>query len=265
VFTHTAGASTRYLDGSEAAARLYASGTPAELYGAGDAYNGLTCDLRMAHLWRHNGIASGRYLAQLTIDRHELVGAAGTRIACQLTVKNLSSLEWRDDGSGRFRIVQLLRSTTGRVLQELPIIPLSPPTIPPGGTGTVLLDFTLPDTPGHYELFLDVIEVGVCWFSSRSSPPLVCPIQAFAKPPKIWNYQALVEKTYAELLGREPDPEGLTYWVRVLRDGAPLEWFLSGVCGASGIASQSKGARLERRLARLRRALLTNVDATLAR
>jgi MoaA/NifB/PqqE/SkfB family radical SAM enzyme len=55
VFTHTAGASKRFTDGSQLAAQLC----------GGDPYSALTCDSQMLHLWNNGGIAAGRYLAKL--------------------------------------------------------------------------------------------------------------------------------------------------------------------------------------------------------
>jgi hypothetical protein len=36
----------------------------------------------------------------------------------------------------------------------------------------------LPEGPGRYELFVDVVEEGVCWFSDRGSAPLALPLEA---------------------------------------------------------------------------------------
>jgi len=99
VFTHTAGASKRFTDGSELAAHLL---------GTGDPYSALTCDSRMLHLWKHGGVASRRYLAKLSLDRAVLVGPAGSRVAALLTVENQSSSAWSSDSEHLFRIGLLL-------------------------------------------------------------------------------------------------------------------------------------------------------------
>jgi organic radical activating enzyme len=258
VFTHTEGASLRYTDGSEAATRLYTSEPAARLYGAGDPYNGLTCDMRLKHLWQHQGITAGRYLARLTLDRDVLTGPAGSRGACLLTVENLSPSEWRDEGNRRFRIGVRLRSHTGRILRELHGMPVPPATSRPGGKDTVLLDFALPDAPGRYELFIDVVEDTVCWFSDRSSPPVVCPLKVVEGSAKSWDYRALVERTYRTLLEREPTGEEWAHWQGVLQSGALLEWMLADV-GKAGMKPQSR--RFEKRLKQLRRELLAEIDA----
>src|SRR5882724_4122429 len=75
VFTHSEGASKRYTAGSEAAAQLYAGETAGRLYGGGDAYNALNAETRVAQLQHHEGIAAGRYMARLSLDRGVLVGS----------------------------------------------------------------------------------------------------------------------------------------------------------------------------------------------
>jgi pyruvate-formate lyase-activating enzyme len=257
VFTHTEGASTRYPEGSEAAARLY-SGEAGRLYGAGDAYHGLTCDLRLEHLWRHGGVAAGRYLARLTLDPRELRGLAGSRLACYLTVENLSPSAWRDEGNHRYLIGLRWHSPIGRTLRERLTIPVPPACARPGGKGRVLLDVVLPETPGRYELFLDVVENGVCWFSDRSSPPLVCEVEVTAGPRQCWDYLPIVERTYQVLLGRDPDAEGLAYWLRYLEDGGSVQGFMAEVCRIEGLRPHR---RLQKQNQQLSRALLADIEA----
>jgi hypothetical protein len=261
VFTHTDGASKRYTAGSEAVARLYAGETDGQLYGAGDAYNGLNAEMRVEELRDHKGIAAGRYMARLSLDHDALTGSAGSRVACLLTVENLSLSAWRTDGGRRYSIGVRLRSHTGRVLQELHGMPVPPAALPPGGKETVLLEVLLPETPGLYELFVDVVEEGVCFFSDRGSPPLVCEIQVVDGAAKAWQYEALVEHAYLGLLGRKPEPEAISHWQQVLEAGGRLEWLLTEVCQA---AAPEQSTRLEKRLRRLRKALLAEIEAMMA-
>ena len=88
VFTHTPGASRRFTDGSEAAALLFSSADP---------YAALTCDARMQHLWKHLGVASGRYRAKLTPHPDALTVPAGGRALLRLGVENQS----REGGARR--------------------------------------------------------------------------------------------------------------------------------------------------------------------
>jgi pyruvate-formate lyase-activating enzyme len=258
VFTHSAGASKRYTAGSEAAARLYAGETAGRLYGSGDPYNALNAETRVEQLQRHEGIAAGRYMARLSLDRDALTGSAGSRIVCLLTVENRSPSEWPTEGGRQYTIGMRLRSHTGRLLREFHGLPVPPAALPPGGKETVLLDVSLPDAPGLYELFVDVVEEGVCWFSDRGSPPLVCEIQVLAGVAKAWQYQVLVERAYLALLGRKPGPEAVAHWQQVLEAGGRLESLLAEVCQA---AAPQQERRLGKRLRRLRKAVLTDIEA----
>jgi hypothetical protein len=217
--------------------------------------------MRVEQLQHHEGIVAGRYMARLRLDRDALTGSAGSRIACLLTVENLSPSEWRTDGGHRYSIGVRLRSHTGRVLRELHGMPVPPAVSPPGGKETVLLDVVLPDTPGPYELFVDVVEEDVCWFSDRGSPPLVCEVQVLAGAAKSWQYQALVEQAYLVLLGRKPDLEAVAHWHQVLEAGGRLEWLLAEVCQT---AAPEQSARLEKRLRSLRKELLADIEAMVA-
>jgi hypothetical protein len=261
VFTHTEGASKRYTAGSEAAARLYATETTGGLYGGTDPYNALNAEMRMEQQQLHGGIVAGRYIAGLSLDRGTLTGSAGSRIARLLTVENLSRSEWRAGRSRRYKIGVRLRSHTGRILRELDGMSVPPAVSRPGGKETVLLDFLLPDTPGLYELFVDVVEEGVCWFSDRGSPPLVCEVQVVAGVAKPWHYQTLVEQAYMTLLGRKPEPEAVARWQEVLETGGQLEGLLTEVCQ---VAAPERDRRLEKHLRRLRKKLLAEIEAMVA-
>ena len=261
VITHTEGASKRYTAGSDAVARLYAGEAAGRLYGGADPFNALNAEMREEQLRQHERIAAGRYLARLTLDRDALSGSAGSRIAFLLTVENLSVAPWDAEGGRRYSIGVRLRSHTGRVLRELHGMPVPPAVSPPGGKETVLLDVVLPDSRGVYELFVDVVEEGVCWFSDWGSPPLVCEIQVLPGDSKPWKYRELVERAYSALLRREPNPEEVAHWHKVLEGGGRLEWMLSDLCQA---ATPQRNRQLERRLKKLRRELLADIDAVSA-
>ena len=261
VCTHSEGASKRYTADSEAIARLYAGETAGRVYGSGDAYNALDAETRVEQLQHHDGIAAGRYMAHLSLHRDALTGTAGSRIACLLTVENRSPSPWRTDGDDRYGIGVRLRSHTGRTLRELHRLPVPPAALPPSGKGTVLLEVLLPDAPGLYELFVDVVEEGVCWFSDRGSPPLVCEIHVLAGIAKVWQYEILVERTYLALLGRKPEAEAVAHWQRELQTGSRLEPLLAEVCEAE---APQQGRHLEKRMRRLRKALLADIEAMVA-
>jgi hypothetical protein len=261
VITHTEGASKHYTAGSDAVARLYAGEAAGRIYKGADPYNAMNAEMREKQLRQHDGIAERRYLARLSLDRDVLTGPAGSQLACLLTIENLSPSAWRTDGGCRYSIGVRLRSQTGRVLRDLHGMPVPPAVSPPGGKETVLLDVMLPEAPGLYELFVDVVEEDVCFFSDRGSPPLVCEVQVLAGAAKPWQYQALVEQIYLAVLGRKPEPETVARWQQVLEAGGQLEWLLAEACQA---AAPQRNRQLEKRLKKLRRELLADIDATLA-
>jgi pyruvate-formate lyase-activating enzyme len=166
VVTHTAGASRRYVDGSPETARLLAGGDP---------YEALTCDARMKHLWRHGGVAGDRWRAGLACRPRALSGPAGGRVALAVDVRNDGRLAWGETGPP-VRLGLRLRTSGGRPLRELPGVALAPPALLPGTSVTLDADVPLPESPGLYELFVDVVEEGVCWFSDRGSAPLSLPL-----------------------------------------------------------------------------------------
>jgi pyruvate-formate lyase-activating enzyme len=261
VFTHTAGASKRFIKGSEAAERLYAGEAAGRIFGSGDVYGGLNAEMRVEELRDHSGIAAGRYMARLSLDREALTGSVGSPLTFLLTVENLSRSAWRTDAGQRYSIGVRLRSHTGRVLRQLHGMPVPAAASLPGGKETVLLSVVLPDSPGSYELFVDVVEEGVCFFSDRGSPALVCEIQVVAGPTKPWPSQALVEQVYLALLGRKPEAQAVARWDQVLETGGQLEWLFAEVCQA---VQPDQSARLEKRLRRLRKELLMDIEAMMA-
>jgi hypothetical protein len=162
VLTHTPGASRLYRDGTAETARLFA-GT--------DPFQALTCDARRDHLWKHGGASSGFRLARIEPEELEIAGGCGSRRSFGVRVSNTSGAPWVPGPGSRFRLGVRLRTATGRLLRELAGPDLPERCLLPGGTGTVAVDLLFPDGSGNYELFLDVVEEGICWFSERSSPP----------------------------------------------------------------------------------------------
>lgn len=61
-----------------------------------------------------------------------------------------------------------------------PAVPLAPPAPAPGSALTLNTRVPLPEAAGRYELFVEVVEEGVRWFSDRGSPPLALPLGATA-------------------------------------------------------------------------------------
>jgi hypothetical protein len=105
------------------------------------------------------------------------------------------------------------------------------------------------------------VENGVCWFSDRSSPPLVCEVEVVAGRRQCWDYFPLVERTYHALLGRDPEPEGLAYWLRYLEGGGSVQAFMAEICRLEPLQSHHE---LQTRCQHLSKALLADIDAMLA-
>ena len=170
VVTHTAGASRRYVDGSPETAHLLSGGDP---------YEALTCDARMRHLHAHGGVAGDRFRARLSATVPEVDGPAGSEARLSVEVRNGSRLPWGASGPP-VRLGLRLRTAGGRFLEELPGVPIAPPSLAPGEAVTLDARVPLPGRAGRYELFVDVVEEGVCWFSDRGSAPLALPLVAGA-------------------------------------------------------------------------------------
>lgn len=214
IVTHTPGASKRFKDGDVATFQLF---------GQADAYEGLTCDSRMQNLWRWDGIVEGRYLARISQTGLPTIAGPKELLSALVTVRNESLSVWEGD----FRLAAQLRTTTGRSLTELSHIPLPASVSELGGEGQLLYSFPAPSEPGTYELFLDVVEQGVCWFSERSSPPLVVRFEVQRGNETANRADLILEACYRSLLCRVPDAEGREYWRRQLDQGLPLEIFLA--------------------------------------
>jgi pyruvate-formate lyase-activating enzyme len=206
--THTPGASKRFTWRSEALEALVP-----------DAWEAMTCDLRMAAARQEGGRAAGRYEARLSSGTTSVSGPASSRRALFVTVENPTLHAWP---AGRFRIGVRLRDSAGRLVRELPGIAVPPGASAPGGADTFILDVLLP-AAGRAELFVDVVEEDVCWFSDRGSAPLVLPLEVSAGEAETWPVERVVDLAYARLAGTHADETGRRYWTRRLQEGAGIE------------------------------------------
>lgn len=170
VVTHTPGASRRFVDGSPETARLLSGGDP---------YEALTCDARMRHLHAHGGVAGDRFRARLSTSVREVRGPAGAEARLEVEVRNEGRLPWGGSGPP-VRLGLRLRTAGGRFLRELPGVPIAPPALAPGDALRLDARVLVPEAAGRYELFVDVVEEGVCWFSDRGSAPLALPLESRA-------------------------------------------------------------------------------------
>jgi len=173
ILTHTPGASKRYLPGSAAFDSL-----------TGDrrTYASSTCEVQLTEFIANGRIAGGRYLARISCGRSEVSALGGTVVGLEVTVENLSPTEWKTEGPARCGIGAQLRSAAGKLIRELPGCELPLAAAVPRGRSTVTLEFELPTEPGEYQIVVDVVESGVCWFYQRGSQPLILPVTIVPEP-----------------------------------------------------------------------------------
>ena len=227
VVTHTRGASRRL-----------AAGRPElrELLGSDDAWPVWTCDLRAEALERAGGVAAGRYLARLTPAAPRLRVRPGGRWATALEVANGSGHDWPDPQGHRYRLGIRLRSATGADLGELPGPPLPAAVRGARGSARLPLDGRAPARAGRYQLFVDVVEEGVAWFSERGSAPATIDLEVAPDAPGDRDVAATVRSGARAVLGREPEPDELARWTATLERGTPtatwIAWLAESVAAA---------------------------------
>lgn len=193
VMTRSAGRSQRIVHGSPEFARLT---------DGADSFAAMHKPLQLLKLHANGGIAEGRYLAGVSLAASPRVpdgtraafggglpvlrARARTPIVLPLRVANLAKRPWLPDRpDGAFRLGVLLRSALGRTIRELPIhhdgegrYPFLPAAATiPGGSAPLEIVVTAPEQAGRYQLLIDVVEEGVCWFSERGSQPLACELE----------------------------------------------------------------------------------------
>jgi MoaA/NifB/PqqE/SkfB family radical SAM enzyme len=108
-----------------------------------------------------------------------LLGRRGARMRVRTRVKNLSSRPFPAQASYGRRLVRLgaqLCAADGSVTDRDHARAWLPSTIGPGETGTVPIVVALPDTPGRYQLKLDLVSEGIDWFEACGSPTTSTPL-----------------------------------------------------------------------------------------
>jgi len=173
VLTHTPGASQRYLPGSAAYAGLF-DGTA--------TYATSTCEVQLVEFIGNDRIKGGRYLARITCEQTAISGVSNARITLDVRVENLTHSQWVTGHPYGFCLGILLRTTTGRKIRELPGCLLPTSITEPGGRAAAKVEIELPADPGEYQILVDVVEAGVCWFHERGSQPLVFPVSIVPDP-----------------------------------------------------------------------------------
>lgn len=192
----------------------------------GRAYDAMTCDLRVAELWQGESVAAKRYAARLESATLSVRARRGDRLLLSVLVGNRGDTAWRRETPDKFRLGIQLRTPSGRLLRELPGAPLPPGSRAPGSADTVLVDMELPRDTGDYELLVDVVEEGVCWFSERGSIPLFVELHVLAETAAPWDPGPLVDDAYLTLTGQAADLPGRAFWTQKLREEMPFRDFV---------------------------------------
>lgn len=177
--THTEGASPRFSLGSKSFL---------ELTGKSWKHTSGTCEVQLKEFVSQGNVAEGRYLARLTLEAASIVALPGERLQLKVLIENLSGTDWAantrllqsDSNAGLLRIGVLLRTPHGRRIQEIGGCQLPPDALKANGRGETSFEIVAPAVPGEYELFIDVVEEDVCWFSERGSPPTLCRLEVGA-------------------------------------------------------------------------------------
>jgi len=211
VVTHTEGASERFTFGSASLA---------ELMGERRAYDAMTCDLKLADLWRA-GVPAARQSARFGCDVRMLEGPPGARRLVEVVLENTGTETWNRQQMTHRVGCRLLAATADVLADEIP--PRRLPRLEPGQRHSMFLDVALPIESGSYALFFDLVEEWVCWFHERGSAPLVLPVSVGGARESPWDPTPYIEATFEMLAGRRPRPEDLASWTKRLSGGMSLE------------------------------------------
>ena len=108
-----------------------------------------------------------------------LIGRRSGRIRLRARVRNLSTRPFPAHASYGRRLVRLgaqLCAADGSVTNRDHARAWLPSTIGPSETRDVPIDVPLPDTPGRYQLKLDLVAEGIDWFEACGSPTTSTPL-----------------------------------------------------------------------------------------
>lgn len=116
------------------------------------------------------------YRALFQVDDDSPISVvSGAGVIFEMTVENRTDKSWDATKPGFLRLGARLRTNTKEFVCELPtsggILPNA--AARPNRCASMKLIAKLPERPGQYEIVIDVVHEGVCWFSDRGSLPLV--------------------------------------------------------------------------------------------
>jgi SAM-dependent methyltransferase len=126
------------------------------------------------------GIAADALVARLEpIADAPLLAAPGTQLIVRVRATNAGSTTWVGSDRPALGAVSLgghLLDAQGAVAEREVLRVAIGPSLPPGAAVQLEARLTVPVAPGAYQLKLDMVQDGVCWFEQRGSTPLVLPV-----------------------------------------------------------------------------------------
>jgi SAM-dependent methyltransferase len=117
----------------------------------------------------HEGLAH-----EMTVDRHDVLVAAGAPISLRFSLRNTGQARWLHEGREIFGLVRLgshLAHADGTLIDlDFSRHPL-PASVAPGESIDMEIALVLPE-PGEYRLTFDLVAEGVSWFENLGSRPV---------------------------------------------------------------------------------------------
>lgn len=92
-----------------------------------------------------------------------------------LTLENCGLIPWLHFGQHPVRIAYRWQNAQGIIVVSDGVRSLLPHSVPPNTSVNVELRVESPPEPGIYQLFIDLVEEGVTWFSEKGVSPLTLP------------------------------------------------------------------------------------------
>jgi hypothetical protein len=140
----------------------------------------------------HNETAS--YKAHFYTDRSSITFPPGVLVTFTVAVENKTDREWDQTGSNYLRFGVKIKPAGGKKWRELPGVILPAAAVQAHGHDTVTLAVDLPSQTGEYEVFIDLVQEWVYWFSDcGSSLPLNLTVYivntAAGNPLSLWIFR----------------------------------------------------------------------------
>ena len=113
------------------------------------------------------------------VPKLPLLGRRGSRMQLRPRVQNLSTRAFPAQASYGRRLVRLgaqLRGADGSMTNRDHARAWLPSTLEPGQTHDIPIEIPVPDSPGRYQLTLDLVSEGIDWFEACGSATTTVPL-----------------------------------------------------------------------------------------